>query len=111
MGHYTPGGIKLLKHVDAATGTDMYTHYIGNIVYENGKLSYLLTEEGRMVNVGTNAVPVFVYEYNLKDHLGNNRVTFMGTNLGGAVDVVQTSHYYPFGLILSQTNNSTSTDY
>jgi RHS repeat-associated protein len=110
--HYTPTGTKLLKHTDAAEpGTDTYTHYIGNVVYENGKLSYILTEEGRLVNVGTNANPLFVYEYNLKDHLGNNRVTFMGSNLGGAVDVVQTSHYYPFGLLFSQTNNSTSADY
>jgi RHS repeat-associated protein len=63
------------------------------------------------VNVGTNANPLFVYEYNLKDHLGNNRVTFMGSNLGGAVDVVQTTSYYPFGLVMAQTNNNAALDY
>ena len=109
--HYAAGGVKLLKHVDPAGGTDTYTHYIGNIVYENGRISYVITEEGRLVNISTSSTPVFVYEYNLKDHLGNSRVTFLGTNLGGAVDVVQTTHYYPFGLVLSQTNNNSAPDY
>jgi RHS repeat-associated protein len=109
--HYTAGGDKLLKHVDPASGTDTYTHYIGKIVYENGRISYIITEEGRMVNISSTSTPNFVYEYNLKDHLGNNRVTFMGSNLGGSVDVVQTTNYYPFGLVLSQTNNNISTNY
>ncbi len=47
-----------------------------------------------------------LFEYNLKDHLGNTRVTFRGTNLAGAVDVVQTASYYPFGLLMNQTNGS-----
>jgi len=53
----------------------------------------------------------FLYEYNLKDHLGNNRVTFMGTDLGGAVDIVQTTSYYPFGLVMNQYNGNTAPGY
>jgi RHS repeat-associated protein len=35
----------------------------------------------------------------------------MGTDLGGAVDVVQTTSYYPFGLVMNQTNGNTAPDY
>jgi RHS repeat-associated protein len=35
----------------------------------------------------------------------------MGTDLGGAVDIVQTTNYYPFGLVMSQNNESYSPDY
>lgn len=80
-------------------------------MYEDGTLSYILTEEGRLVAVGTGEDRKFLNEYNLKDHLGNNRVTFMGTDLGGAVDVVQTTNYYPFGLVMNQTNGNTASGY
>jgi RHS repeat-associated protein len=109
--HYAAGGAKLMKHVKPNGSTDSYTQYIGNLVYENGKLSYILTEEGRLMSIGTATVPLFAFEYNLKDHLGNNRVTFMGANLGGALDVVQTSSYYPFGLIMAQSNGNTAPGY
>lgn len=110
--HYTAGGAKLLKHVMPASGNQAYTHYIGNIIYEGGKLSYIITEEGRLVNVGTNANPSFVHEYNLKDHLGNNRVTFLGTNLGGgALEVLQSTDYYPFGLTMNQYQNENNSAY
>jgi len=65
-----------------------------------------------LVNTGTNAAPVFKYEYNLKDHLGNNRVTFLGKNLGGgAVEVLQQTNYYPFGMIMTQSSNNNITNY
>jgi RHS repeat-associated protein len=41
------------------------------------------------------------YEYVLRDHLGNARVTFSDANTDGVVtsaDIKQTNHYYPFGL-------------
>ena len=109
--HYTADGRKLVKHTVQASGTGTLSHYIGNIVYDGGTLSYILTEEGRLVSFGTGADRKFIYEYNLRDHLGNNRITFMGTNLGGAVDIVQTTNYYPFGLVMNQTNGNTSPTY
>lgn len=48
-------------------------------------------EEEQIVHFGTGSESKFVYEYNLRDRLGNNRVTFMETVLGGTVDVVQTN--------------------
>ena len=43
------------------------------------------------------------YEYNLKDHLGNTRAVFTGTSYGGT-DLLQTTSYYPFGLVMQQEN-------
>ncbi|MFH0841633.1 MAG: hypothetical protein V1903_03330, partial [Bacteroidota bacterium] len=53
--HYTTGGIKLMKHFDPAPGygIETTTHYIGNIVYEGGKVSYITTDEGRLIPFGT----------------------------------------------------------
>jgi RHS repeat-associated protein len=109
--HYTAGGTKLIKHTVPGTGTGTLTHYIGNIVYEGGTLSYIITEEGRLVPTGTGDDRKFLYEYNEKDHLGNNRVTFMGTDLGGAIDIVQTTSYYPFGLVMNQYNGNIAPGY
>lgn len=107
---YEANGTKLIKHV-TTPGGDTYTHYIGNIVYTGGTLSYIITGEGRLVPMGTGTNRKFLYEYNLKDHLGNNRVTFMGTNQGGPIDVVQTTNYYPFGLVMNQSNGTTDPSY
>lgn len=46
------------------------TDYVGEFFYENDTLKYISHEEGRY-NVLAGA-----YEYELRDHLGNNRVTF-----------------------------------
>lgn len=109
--HYTPTGVKLIKHTKPGTGPESLTHYIGNIVYIGGTLSYILTDEGRLIANGTGVDRKFLFEYSEKDHLGNNRLTFMGTDLGGAVDIVQTTSYYPFGLVMKQYNGNTSPDY
>ena len=105
--HYTATGNKLLKH----TTKGSYTYYIGNIIYQDGKISSIISDEGRLIPIGEGANRTFQYEYNIKDHLGNTRVTFMGVNLGGAVDIVQSSNYYPFGLVMSQFNGNTSVNY
>jgi RHS repeat-associated protein len=99
---------KNIKITTPAEGTGTLTEYIGNIVYVGGAMSYILSDEGRIIADGAGADRKFLYEYNLKDHLGNNRVTFIGNNSGGSVDVVQTTSYYPFGLVMSQTNGTTS---
>jgi len=102
---------KNIKITTPAEGTETLTYYVGNVIYEGGTLSCILTDEGRIIADGTGADRKFLYEYNLKDHLGNTRVTFIGTGPGGSVDVVQTTNYYPFGLVMSQTNGNTSSSY
>lgn len=67
----------------------MQTDYCGNLIYENGVLSKILTEEGYITLNGTTPV----YHYYLKDHQGNNHVVI---DQSGVVE--QVNHYYPFGM-------------
>ncbi len=70
---------------------------MGNFVYkDNGELDDIITPEGRLVNVSNN----MVYEYYLKDHLGNMRNTFQVD--GGVVVQKQKMDYYPFGMQLDK---------
>lgn len=69
-------------------------YYCDNVIYENGRLSYILTSEGYITLSGTTPV----YHYYLKDHLGSNRVIIDQNG-----EVKQTTHYYPFGGIFEQT--------
>ena len=67
--------------------------------------------EGRVfnTNTGTTGADALRYEYSIKDHLGNTRLTFTDKNNNGRVDVSTTpanevlseSHYYPFGLAMN----------
>ena len=70
------------------------TDYCGNIIYENGNVSRILTEEGYITFSGTTPV----YHYYLKDHQGNNRVVI---NQSGTVE--QVNHYYPFGGLMGES--------
>jgi len=87
---YTANGAKLTTN----------TNYIGEIVYKNNVLSYIITPEGR-------AVPKtggFDYEYDLRDHLGSTRITckaatYDANNNVTSITVVQKNSYYPFGIL------------
>jgi RHS repeat-associated protein len=75
------------------TGTDGTWDYINGIVYHNDNIYFLNTEEGRAVsNSG-----IYNYEYYLKDHLGDNRVSI--DNYNNTARVVQEDEYYSFGLL------------
>ncbi|PWG78004.1 RHS repeat domain-containing protein, partial [Pararcticibacter amylolyticus] len=56
----------------------------------NGTIDFIQTEEGRAVR---NTDGTYRYEYDLKDHLGNTRVS---TDAAG--NVIQEDEYYAFGL-------------
>ncbi len=88
---YAADGTKLKKLVRTASSLKTIT-YAGNFVYDENTLDYALFDEGRLVKVSSN----FVYQYFLKDHLGNTRVTF--TENSGSIEVIQEDHYYPFGM-------------
>ncbi len=86
-------GRKLTRRI---TGGEFYvphkTDYIGNFVYVNDSLAYILTEGGRLIP-GEDG---FVHEYFLTDHLGNIRLCFRDS--AGLATVTQLTHYYPFGM-------------
>ena len=56
----------------------------------------------------------FQYNYTLKDHLGNTRVTFADINGNGLIDpnteINQINHYAPFGMNLEGNWNGASVD-
>jgi len=82
--------------------TTMRTDYCGNIIYEDGVLSKILTEEGYIILSGTNPI----YHYYLKDHEGNNRVVL---NQNGTVEKV--NHYYPFGALFGDNTGGSAQPY
>ena len=79
-----------------ATNTEKTVDYIGNYIYQNDTLQYILTQGGRLLPKATGG---FEYEYHIADHLGNTRVTIRDS-VGYAV-VQQENHYYPFGMNLA----------
>lgn len=68
---YDAGGSKVQELVTQPSGSKR-TDYIGNFVYENNRLQYILTAEGRTVFDDQAPVPV-KEEFFVKDHLGNVR--------------------------------------
>lgn len=71
---YDAGGNKVQELVqDGASGFIKRTDYVGNYIYQDDKLQYALTTEGRSVFNPTNGS--FKEQYFVKDHLGNVRST------------------------------------
>ena len=84
---YDAAGNKLrTTHESAVTNT---TDYIGNFVFEDGKLDKYLFDGG-YCSFDNNQNPTF--HYYEKDHLGSIR---MVVNERGTIE--QVNHYYPFG--------------
>ncbi|TRX50873.1 RHS repeat-associated core domain-containing protein [Fulvivirga sp. M361] len=64
-----------LKDIEVSTVEPVKTtDYIGEFIYEDGEIALIQHEEGRIVFDPVTEVPE--YQYHLKDHLGNTRVTF-----------------------------------
>ena len=73
------------------------TDYCGNIIYENGKLTKILTDVG-YITLNSGGEPP-MYHYFLTDHLGNNCVVVQEN---GAVE--QINHYYAFGGLMGDSS-------
>ena len=84
---YDAGGNKLRTIHEALTTNT--TDYIGDFIFEDGKLSKYQFEGG-YCSFDSNLAPT--YHYYEKDHLGSIR---MVVNENGTVE--QVNHYYPFG--------------
>jgi RHS repeat-associated protein len=98
---YTAAGQKLRKatHIDYSPATT--TDYCGSFIYEDDVLQTILTAEGRVVVDGS----TYAYQYFLKDHLGNTRITF---NESGTI--VQEDSYYPYGMNMAGLSHCSSED-
>jgi RHS repeat-associated protein len=85
-------GASSLSSLLATTIVDQtVTDYCGNIIYENGDLKYILTPEGYV----TKSIRGPLYNYYLKDHLGNNRIVMQV--IANSYLTIQRTDYYPFG--------------
>ena len=69
---YDAAGRKLSQIVSRNGIEEKRTDYSGEFIYENDTLKIIQHEEGRIVPEGSE----MVYQYHLKDHLGNVRLTF-----------------------------------
>ena len=78
------------------------TDYCGNMIYENGLLSKILTDVGYITLA--NSTPT--YHYYLQDHLGNNRVVI---DEHGQVE--QVNHYYAFGGLMGESTGGGAQPY
>lgn len=67
--------------------------YVYGIQYENGLLYSIRTPEGRVRKSGNQ----YLYEYDLKDHLGSVRVR-IDKGADGRARLIQENEYYAFGL-------------
>ncbi|WP_291528811.1 DUF6443 domain-containing protein [Bacteroides sp. UBA939] len=90
---YAADGRKVSTHI-SGKGTD----YCGNVIYENDALKRILFDGG-YIEGGT-------YYFYLTDHQGNVRVV---ANASGTV--VQSNHYYPFGMSFTEGTQTSSQPY
>jgi RHS repeat-associated protein len=96
---YDAGGSKLQKTtVDYTNSTTTVTTYIGGIVFQNDVLQFFTHEEGRVRANTTNTG--YIFDYYLKDHLGNTRMTITDDNTASN-PVIDATSYYPFGLTMA----------
>ncbi|SUJ30797.1 RHS repeat-associated core domain [Sphingobacterium multivorum] len=96
---YDASGTKLRKTVlDGTTST--VTDYLSGFQYINTVLDLFHTAEGYVKHVpATRLRPAqFNYVFNIKDHLGNIRVSYAMNKEKGVLAIMEESHYYPFGL-------------
>ena len=99
---YDASGVKLRKTNQIGT-----TDYSGGIQYVNGALELVQTEVGIARPSGGS----FIYEYNLTDHLGNVRASFLQDPITQQVSVFQRDDYYAFGLRKEGVPNSNLNKY
>ena len=68
---YSAAGAKLRESVIPASGSAVYTDYVGNLVYRDDLLGRILIEGGSIAAKDSTLVPA--YEFAFTDHLGNVR--------------------------------------
>jgi RHS repeat-associated protein len=92
---YDATGNKLQKQVVEGS-TITTTLYLGGMVFSNDVLQFFGMSEGRIRINGSS----YVFDYYLKDYLGNTRMTITDDNTA-ARPIIDATSYYPFGLTMS----------
>lgn len=100
---YDGAGNKLRRSL--VNGSTVTTDYVSGIQYTGNTVDFIQIEDGRILTPTTTAN----YEYTLKDHLGDTRVTFASSS-GGNV-ATQVDDYMPFGMDLAAIANSPKNQY
>jgi RHS repeat-associated protein len=101
---YSAGGQKLKKTVYKDGQVIKDVEYVGGIEYENTQATRIQHAEGSIVLIPEGRghdKNNYQYEWVLRDHLGNTRVTFTNDDDDGVVkagDISQENHYYPYGM-------------
>ncbi|MCI5056413.1 MAG: RHS repeat-associated core domain-containing protein, partial [Flavobacteriales bacterium] len=95
---YDASGKKWQKHVINRNGQRSTLTYIDNFQFLEDEFSAYYFEDGRIAQNNSN----YQFEYQIKDHLNNNRVFFSDLNGDEKIDpnqeVLSQVHYYPFGM-------------
>jgi len=98
---YLANMTKVQKHTEE-NGITTTKDYIGSIEYitdaSGTRIEAIYHDEGRFIY---DASGTLQYEYTLKDHLGNARISFSDRDENGNIskgDILQENHYYPFGM-------------
>lgn len=94
---YDVTGNKLRKTVYDGGSISLTKDFVGGCEYEDGELDFIATEEGKVDRLEDES---YNYVYNLKDHLGNVRLSFKDDG-SGSPDIIQKDAYYPFGMRLA----------
>jgi RHS repeat-associated protein len=108
---YNTTGEKMLRALSVGGAAPTMTYYFGPFVHEGtlggaSSLKYVITPEGRIINSGTDNSPVWSWEYNLTDHLGNVRAVIAPAATAGYSTLLQQTHYYPGGMAMSQISTT-----
>ena len=97
---YDAGGSLLRKQHKSGSTVVMTRDYIGGIEYVNDTLDAIYHSEGRIKYIDE----VARYEYYIRDHLGNIRLTYSDLNADGLIttpdEIIEEMHYYPFGMMM-----------
>ena len=97
---YNASGTKRAKQTKTDGSPHDQTDYIANFVYENNQLQFILTSEGRIMKQNEDT---YEYQYFLKDHLGNTRISLSQNG-----NVLQEDTYYPYGMNIKGLSYSNS---
>src|SRR5690606_9830937 len=112
---YNSMGVKVHKTVHqvvpVSNTPDIYTDYLDGFQYVGGMLNFFPTAEGYVRATSQTEDPadpqlLFNYVYNYTDHLGNIRLSYTKDLVSNELEILDESHYYPFGLKLNSFDSS-----